>query len=363
MSIARRVALVGSLFLLTAGIAGACAVPAQPVGPLATTTTAAPTTTQAPLSIGSGSSSPQGFVDAYNRKGSSIMGSPIAAVEYWGTACMQRFSSPTYGENAIVQADCSGMAYGIIGEFWTYAKSEGPLVLGYPSMESHRWGNDTGWSQDFNGGFVGHAVLARGDAVRQVHGLWSGFLDWYYTHGDAGGYLQWPTSDDHNWCNGSRQDFQGGSIMWDANGGVRPATDCAPPPPPVPTREQRAGDWAISEKNSPDPTWSDQFGAPWSGLCEGFVEVANGTISKKATSDADYQERLGSGAIHSDTNAPYGVLVFYSGHVGISIGAGQVISTQGYGGQRLPVWQHPITGFLTNQYLGWAYAPSDWPGR
>jgi hypothetical protein len=40
--------------------------------------------------------------------------------------------------------------------------------------------------------------------------------------------------------------------------------------------------------------------------------------------------------------------------VGVALGNGQVISTQGFSGQRLPVKQHPVVGYLSNPYLGWA---------
>lgn len=51
--------------------------------------------------------------------------------------------------------------------------------------------------------------------------------------------------------------------------------------------------------------------------------------------------------------------VFYGGgggygHIAVSIGLGQEVGTQGYVGQRLPVIQYPVVGFLSNPYLGWA---------
>ncbi len=142
--------------------------------------------------------------------------------------------------------------------------------------------------------------------------------------------------------------------------------DCGQSPPPA-TRESRAAAWAVREKNSPDPTWSDEFGRPWSGYCEGFVEVAYGTRGRFGSAIAHYNAQNAQGRIHRDTGAPAGALVFYGGgggygHVGISLGGGQVISTQGYNGQRLRVWQHGITS-LSNPYYGWAYAFSNWPGR
>jgi hypothetical protein len=120
-----------------------------------------------------------------------------------------------------------------------------------------------------------------------------------------------------------------------------------------------AATWAIAEKNSPDPTWSDHYGHPWSGWCEQFVEQANGFRFRFPSAIAHYTSQRDQHRIHTDTNPPVGAVVFYGGgggygHVGVSIGAGQVISTQGYLGQRLPVWQHGVTA-LSNPYYGWAY--------
>lgn len=120
-----------------------------------------------------------------------------------------------------------------------------------------------------------------------------------------------------------------------------------------------AANWAIAEKNSPDPTWSDHFRHPWSGYCEQFVEQANGFRFWFTSAIADYTWHRDRGRIHVDANPPVGALVFYGGgggfgHVGVSIGGGQAISTQGSVGQRLPVWQHAVTG-LANPYYGWAY--------
>jgi len=62
--------------------------------------------------------------------------------------------------------------------------------------------------------------------------------------------------------------------------------------------------------------------------------------------------------IHTDSNPPAGALVYYKGgaygHVAISIGNGQEVGTLGNAGQRLPVQQYPVRGFITSPFLGWA---------
>jgi surface antigen len=135
---------------------------------------------------------------------------------------------------------------------------------------------------------------------------------------------------------------------------------------PASGREGRAVQYAVAEKNSPDPTWSDVDRRPWSGMCQLFVERAFGTSGRFGSAMNHYWAHRNADRIHTDANPPAGALVFWSsdssyGHVAISVGGGQVIGTVGYNGQRLPVSQYPI-GHIRG-YLGWAYAPSDWPGR
>jgi uncharacterized protein YraI len=129
--------------------------------------------------------------------------------------------------------------------------------------------------------------------------------------------------------------------------------------PGVSQQMRNAANWAINEKNSPDPTWSDHYGHAWSGWCEQFAEQAEGFTQPFTTAYARYQWHAARGRIHTDTNPPAGAVVFYggsngAGHVAISIGGGQEIGTYGYVGDRLPVRQYPVIGFLSNSYLGWA---------
>jgi hypothetical protein len=122
---------------------------------------------------------------------------------------------------------------------------------------------------------------------------------------------------------------------------------------------QNAANWANAEKDSPDPTWSDYYGRAWSGWCEQFAEQAEGFTFRFASAINHYNWQLSHGRIHTDTNPPVGAVVFYGGgggygHVAVSIGGGQVIGTLGNVGQRLPVSQYPVVGYLSNPYLGWA---------
>ena len=118
------------------------------------------------------------------------------------------------------------------------------------------------------------------------------------------------------------------------------------------SREQRAAQYAESMVGV----------AIDSGYCERFVERAFGTSGRFYSAQTNYNTQRAAGRIHTDTNPPRGTLVFYTysdlGHVGISLGDGRVVSTKVSG----PVRVTPVTGWgLT--YLGWSYAPADWPGR
>jgi cell wall-associated NlpC family hydrolase len=103
---------------------------------------------------------------------------------------------------------------------------------------------------------------------------------------------------------------------------------------------------------------------PWSGYCEAFVEIAYGTRHHFASATANYRAQAAAGRIHTDANPPVGALVFYSGgqygHVALSVGGGQVITTWGHAGDRYDL---RLTGVhsLSNPYLGWSYPPDNWP--
>lgn len=125
----------------------------------------------------------------------------------------------------------------------------------------------------------------------------------------------------------------------------------------ITSQMQAAASWAQTQLGS---TWSSHYGHYWSGYCEQFAEQAEGFQFTYGSAYLDYQAEANAGRIHTDTNPPVGALVFYSGasgngHVAVSIGNGQEIGTYGYPGQVYPIKQYPVTGFLSNPYLGWAY--------
>jgi cell wall-associated NlpC family hydrolase len=127
---------------------------------------------------------------------------------------------------------------------------------------------------------------------------------------------------------------------------------------------QAAAAWAIAEKNSPNPFWSDHFGHQWSGYCEQFAWEADGLKSMPFVDHNamdHYRWQLSQGRIHTDTNAPVGAVVFWGtgapedlGHVAVSIGNGQAVGTLGDGRTALPVSQYSLVGYFTTvKYLGW----------
>lgn len=316
--------------------------------------------------VGQASYSPSEFALAFQRGGGSArIGNPINEVHGWGNGCIQDFRGGLSAEAAIMQANCRGPAYFVIYGQWRYIVSNwggaATGVIGYPMNDAYRHGS--GWYQDFLGGSWGRTVIARADSTRAEKSVRGNILSYWLSKGGAIGSFRYPLTDSYPWNGGHRQEFEGGSIFWSTSTGsiTLPAT------PIIAPREQRAAGWAIAERNSPNPRWSDEFMRPWSGYCEGFVEVAFGTRGQFTSAIAHYYWQLGRGRINTGTNAPVGAVVFYGGgmgygHIGVSIGSGQVISTQGYNGQYLPVWQHYITG-ISNPYLGWAYAPPGWAGR
>ncbi len=67
---------------------------------------------------------------------------------------------------------------------------------------------------------------------------------------------------------------------------------------------QNAANWAISEKNSPNPSWSDHFGHYWSGRCEQFAEQAEGFQFSYPSALADYHAELNADRIHTAHSRP-----------------------------------------------------------
>lgn len=305
------------------------------------------------------------YSQAYGRiGGGGAIGWPVNDVHRWGQGCNQDYNGGRYGSSAIMQMNCSGPAYVVVGATWRHLIEQfggGAVnVYGYPLNDGHRWG--AGWVQDFSYGALGWNIMIYGDSVGRTQNVRGDIWRYYRETGGMDGPYGAPTTDEYAWQGYSRQDFVGGSLIW--NGATTMPLSALTPP-----RQQRAANWAVAEKNSPDPTWSDESWSPWSGQCEFFVEVAYGTRGRFSSAIAHYYWQRNAGRIHTDTNPPAGAIVFYGGgggygHVGISLGNGQMVSTQGFWGQRLPIWQLGITALQsTNPYLGWAYAPDDWPGR
>lgn len=304
------------------------------------------------------------------------------------------------------------------GEFWEYAKVHTSSEIGSPLSNDQVL--STGRWQTFSGGTWGLTELYQATTSDKVYAVHDQMHDEYQSMGGPSGKLGWPISEQYEWSGELRQDFQYGSLVWRTETGTRslvswksgqvlmsPTSDpssylirefgsykVATPqlnrcyggkvaaktisadelsltqkvypvqgsaPDCVTPEEQAAINWAVSQLHS---TWSNHTRTYWSGRCETFVELAFGTRSRAISAQENYLWRLARNQIHTDQAAPAGTLVFYGGssdgHVGISLGDGTVISTQGYIGDRLPVWQHRTAG-LSNPYLGWAYVDNSWP--
>lgn len=140
-----------------------------------------------------------------------------------------------------------------------------------------------------------------------------------------------------------------------SNGAVAPACGTA-----VGTREDRAVAWANSMVGSQS----------YRGLCELFVENAFGTSGRYASALAAFYAMRAAGQMHYTLPAPRGALVFSRtpvdmgyGHVQLSRGDGSYVSG-GMGNPTVQITYSPSAGSGTGYYfLGWSYAPGNWPGR
>jgi len=140
-----------------------------------------------------------------------------------------------------------------------------------------------------------------------------------------------------------------------------------PAPAHADTREDRAVDWANSQIGSDN----------YDFRCGQFVANAYGRQGIGYNSALELRDHLAAvGQIHPDTDYPKGALVFsmsdydiqdgkHQGHVMISRGDGSFVSGgaspsfgTGHTVQVANSW-NPSIGAT---YLGWAFAPADWPG-
>lgn len=114
--------------------------------------------------------------------------------------------------------------------------------------------------------------------------------------------------------------------------------------------------WASASRSEAAISWfyARLGSAAYEGKCELAVENAFGTSGQYSTARANWTARSQQ---QPHTTAPRGALVFYNtsaaGHVTISLGNGQVISSSA-SGRRIGI--SPITGWFQNP-LGWAWAP------
>ena len=117
------------------------------------------------------------------------------------------------------------------------------------------------------------------------------------------------------------------------------------------TRGERAISWYKAHAGS----------TAYEGMCELAAELSFGTRGRYPSAIANWHAQQRAGRAHSG-RAPRGALVFWNtsqfGHVAVADGSGGEWSTSvnhriGHAGS---------TRYFVN-YLGWAWAPTSWPGR
>lgn len=128
------------------------------------------------------------------------------------------------------------------------------------------------------------------------------------------------------------------------------------------SREDRAIAWALSMQGSRD----------YPALCGKFIANAYGLGALGyATAYDFYRAQLAAGRVQTSGTPPKGAIVFTkssydggAGHVAIAVGDGRYVMGGVARFDGATVWTYtswnPAPGA---QYLGWATAPSNWPGR
>ena len=129
-------------------------------------------------------------------------------------------------------------------------------------------------------------------------------------------------------------------------------------PAPTATRETKAVNWALSMVGSQN----------YPGLCERFAENAYGTSGRHPSAISAFYALRNAGQMRYTTNPPKGALVFSKsavdqgyGHVQVAVGDGSFVSG-GMGNPTVKRTWRLVPG-AGGTFLGWAPAPSSWPGR
>ena len=118
------------------------------------------------------------------------------------------------------------------------------------------------------------------------------------------------------------------------------------------TRGARAIQWFEAHRGS----------TAYEGLCELAVELSFGTRGRYPSAIDNWHAQVRAGRAHpGDRTPPGGAMVFWNtssfGHVAVADGVGGEWSTSVNG--RIG---HARLSYFNN-YLGWAWAPTSWPGR
>lgn len=353
---------------------------------------------------------------AYNRiGGGNTIGAAENGVHWWNNGCLQDYAGGSFSDAALMSPTCNqSQVFPVVGQHWQYVVRMNSQMVGYPYNDSHRWA--AGWTQDFNYGSWGWTLVMRGDAVGQTYGVHGGIRDYFISQAGADGWLGYPRSDEYSWSGVTRQDFQGGSIFWRADLGAKPfaplternlyySAGYGPATyvvlggrsytiSSVAQLDQCFGGWSNVRQVSIEMTQAYTAVYPVSGnapsctslreqrainwarsmigsmgyrnLCERFVENAFGTTGRYLSAKANMYQKINSGQLHAgDTNVPAGALAFfkpswqngYYGHVMLSIGGGQFISS----GKTVHVTGLNTTAF--GPYAGWSWADGAWAGR
>lgn len=169
------------------------------------------------IAIGQGATNPWAYVDAVNRAGGEYaMGRPFNTAHTWGPGCIQDFSGGQRVRSAVMSRGCGGATHAVTAHHWSYLEgnygASAADVVGYPTNDSHRWGN--GWAQDFDGGQHGWNIVMLADGAwdRPAVAVRGGLRERYLSMGGPTGYLGYPTTNEYWWNGTFYQHFQGGTL-------------------------------------------------------------------------------------------------------------------------------------------------------
>ncbi|MEO0331536.1 MAG: PA14 domain-containing protein, partial [Bacteroidota bacterium] len=208
------------------------------------------------------------YVNTFERHGGiESLGRPLDRVHAWGNGYIQDFLGGPAGRGGIMKSNANDNSFWVGGDIWSaFTKASGANgLLQYPISEAYEI--EGGYRQDFQGGAI----------IQSDHGtftLYGGIGRKYFELKAENGFLGLPTTGEYPDGGGrTRQDFEGGYILWNESHSAIAYDVRAVESLPADSGQGSTSNWHVQYWNG-----TDMVGSPeWAGYAdEGELRFAAG---------------------------------------------------------------------------------------